>query len=216
MVYLPLQKELFFAAKDKGAFLNDARIKANTEEDLENTVIPFMPHYYHSDREHIQHISARMMACKIWQFNPGFLVVPLCYTACARFSQLAFPFGTLREETSSQKKQVQRLPTLTAIHGVGAMFRKTSSLRTQHSIKKFSKKLPKYKTRRICIRRDLYLPCYRRRRFVDRFFVLRFAGRRFAGRRFATLRFFFAIVVTSFSLHDCVIAERSIRFQKNL
>ncbi|MBI4281743.1 inositol monophosphatase [Candidatus Uhrbacteria bacterium] len=85
MVYLPLQQELFWAARGSGAFLNGKRIAVKHEEELENTVIPFLPHYYRSDEQHVMHISQRMIANKIWQFNPGFLVVPLCYTACGRF-----------------------------------------------------------------------------------------------------------------------------------
>ncbi len=85
MVYLPLQQELFWATKGSGAFLNGKRISVKHEEELENTVIPFLPHYYRSDEQHVMHISQRMIANKIWQFNPGFLVVPLCYTACGRF-----------------------------------------------------------------------------------------------------------------------------------
>ncbi len=85
MVYLPLQQELFWAAKGSGAFLNGERIFVNHEDQLENTVIPFMPHYYHAEKHHVVHISEQMIKHRIWQFNPGFIVVPLCYTACGRF-----------------------------------------------------------------------------------------------------------------------------------
>ncbi len=85
MVYLPLQQELFWAVKGSGAFLNGEKITVNREEQIENTVVPFMPHYYHADRKHVLHISEQMIKNGIWQFNPGFIVVPLCYTACGRF-----------------------------------------------------------------------------------------------------------------------------------
>ncbi|MDO8581390.1 MAG: inositol monophosphatase [bacterium] len=85
MVYLPLQQELFWASKGTGAFLNGKKIFVNSEEHLANAVIPFMPHYYHSEERRILHISRQMITKKIWQFNPGFIIVPLCYTACGRF-----------------------------------------------------------------------------------------------------------------------------------
>ena len=86
MVYLPLQKELFWAAKGSGSFLNGEKISVHHDGELINTVIPFMPHYYRAEERQIAHISRQMIAYKIWQFNPGCIIVPLCYTACGRFN----------------------------------------------------------------------------------------------------------------------------------
>lgn len=85
MVYLPIERELFWATRGKGAFLNGARIHVRKEKHPEDIRVALIPHYHRSETDRIVKVSRELIRHKIWQFNTGNLVHPLCYTACGRF-----------------------------------------------------------------------------------------------------------------------------------
>lgn len=84
MVYLPFSKELFFATRGSGAFCNEKKIIVGQTHDLDGAVIMFMPSYNRLHNPDVVRIGSRLHAEKIWQFNPGYIVMPLCYTAAGR------------------------------------------------------------------------------------------------------------------------------------
>lgn len=86
MVYDPLRKELFFAEKGQGAFLNDEKISVSKKRVLNEcflaTGFPFKAHNY---IDVYLKIFREMFMKSSGIRRAGSAVLDLCYTACGRF-----------------------------------------------------------------------------------------------------------------------------------
>ncbi|OQX55134.1 MAG: hypothetical protein B5M53_04740 [Candidatus Cloacimonas sp. 4484_209] len=85
MVYEPIRKELFFAEKGKGAYLNGKKIKVSTKISLEESFLatgfPFRAHNY---IDTYLGIFKEMFLNSSGIRRAGSAVLDLCYTACGR------------------------------------------------------------------------------------------------------------------------------------
>lgn len=92
VVSAPLQNELFYAVKNKGAFLNKKRISVNKNKDKDNMFIVTNPKNWLKINKKINFSMTRYFGCSSLE---------LAYVACGRFaariknSNKSDPFGTV-------------------------------------------------------------------------------------------------------------------------
>jgi myo-inositol-1(or 4)-monophosphatase len=86
IVYEPIRKELFYAEKGKGAYLNNERIFVSKKENLDEcflaTGFPFKAHNY---IDGYLNIFREMFLRSSGVRRAGSAVLDLCYTGCGRF-----------------------------------------------------------------------------------------------------------------------------------
>ena len=91
MIYLPLQNELFYAEKGKGAFLNGKRIAVAEQRPLDRTLLlvgfPYVKgHTFLSVMHHLADISPKTYAFR----HLGAIAVDQAYVACGRGDGIFF------------------------------------------------------------------------------------------------------------------------------
>jgi myo-inositol-1(or 4)-monophosphatase len=84
VILYPPQNELFYAEKEKGAYLNEARITVSDTRDVENSIIAFC---HGRDKESVKRMinafsRLKLINNKVRQL--GAAALELCYVACGR------------------------------------------------------------------------------------------------------------------------------------
>ncbi len=92
VTFKPFFKELFFAEKGKGAFLNNVRISVSSEEKLENSFINC--DWGHKEGQHFITVLEKLLPLVRYIQMPGSAVVDLTNVACGRTQ--AFVHNDLR------------------------------------------------------------------------------------------------------------------------
>jgi myo-inositol-1(or 4)-monophosphatase len=88
MVFLPHQNELFFAKKERGAYLNERKIHVSEKQKLEEMIIglTFLRHRF-EPKKYLP-ILNRISNYTDWTLEFSAVVPMLCYTACGRLDAM--------------------------------------------------------------------------------------------------------------------------------
>jgi len=85
-VYLPILKEMFWAAHNKGAFLNDQKISVSTTKALEQSLVATgFPYSVREDIDEIMTYLKKVLVSARGVRRPGSAAIDLAYTACGRY-----------------------------------------------------------------------------------------------------------------------------------
>lgn len=86
VIYDPIRREMFYAEKGKGAFLNDQRISVSTKENISNSIITvgFPYKSYHSIDKYISTLTKIAGSCSNIR-KVGSAAIDLAYVASGRF-----------------------------------------------------------------------------------------------------------------------------------
>lgn len=85
-VYNPILKELFFAEKGKGAYLNDVKISVSAKEDFKTAcLVTGFPYKWPKTYEHPIKVFERFIMEGLPVRRLGSAAIDLCWVACGRF-----------------------------------------------------------------------------------------------------------------------------------
>ena len=93
VVYFPPQNELFYAVKNKGAFLNNKKLKVSPERSLKNAIIAFSNSRDEGQIRQIAKIFLKFKLLKQKLRHFGSAALEMCYVASGRISAF-FSLGT--------------------------------------------------------------------------------------------------------------------------